>query len=128
MSSAFAREQRPRAGEGHGRGRHTSSTTPRSHRCAGSPSSRGCHICDTVICSVGSGKGNERSVPRALRCSKYEDGINAINSVAAAIDKAVLKLGTTTAVLRTRPIAARASSTGPTVRPWREVTTWSQAA
>ena len=112
----------------YGRHPHTSSTTPRNHRCAGSRSSRGCHICEMVMCSVGTGSSNERKAALALECSKYEAGMSATMSVEAAVESAVPKLGTTTATLRFNPAAASASSTGPLIRPRRDVTTWSQAA
>ena len=37
--------------------RQVASTKPRSQRCAGSASRRGCHICETVIGAVRTGKG-----------------------------------------------------------------------
>jgi hypothetical protein len=37
--------------------RQVASTKPRSQRCAGSASRRGCHICETVIASVRTGSG-----------------------------------------------------------------------
>ena len=37
--------------------RQAASTKPRSQRCAGSASRRGCHICETVIASVRTGSG-----------------------------------------------------------------------
>jgi hypothetical protein len=37
--------------------RQVASTKPRSQRCAGSASKRGCHICETVIASVRTGSG-----------------------------------------------------------------------
>jgi hypothetical protein len=47
------------------------------------------------MCSVATGSSNERSGLPALACSKYEAGISATMSVAAAVDSASPKLGTT---------------------------------
>src|ERR1700689_4892798 len=44
--------------------RQVASTKPRSQRCAGSESSRGCHICETVIASVRTGSGKLVSAAR----------------------------------------------------------------
>src|SRR5471030_480191 len=95
------------------------STKPRSQRCAGSASSRGCHICETVIASVRTGSG--KLLTAAARdfvlflcvALKNELVTSATRSDALATAKAARKLGTTATTVRERPRAANASSTGP---------------
>ena len=113
--------------------RHTDITASRSQRCAGSASTRGCHIADILNSAVGTGS-SKLSRPDVVAWSlarllpRHERGTSAIKSEWRAIRIASGYPGTTTGIARRRPRFSNASSTGSMTSPSRDATTWLQAA
>ena len=99
--------------------RQVASTKPRSQRWAGSVSRRGCHICETVIASVLTGREKLLTcvgldlVRPACVALKNEPVTSATRSDALATARAARNPGTTATIVRASPRSARASSTGP---------------
>ena len=97
---------------------HTSRTWPRSQRCAGSASIRGCQSNETVTSGVETGRGNPCILAR--RFPVCRSGTFAIRSEPRARASAVEKPPTITAISRSSPSVSKAASIGPRSRPRRE--------
>jgi hypothetical protein len=96
-----------------------SRTTPRSQRCAGSASNRGCQSNDTVNSGVVTGRA-KLCIP-ARKIPVWRSGTVAIKSEARASASAVEKPPTMVTSSRSSPNGFKASSIGPNSSPRREM-------
>jgi hypothetical protein len=96
----------------------TAIAIPQSQRCARSASMRGCHIADTTISGVRTGRSKPaRPCPIGSgfdgMSPRHERGMSATKSVLRAMRIASGKPGTTATTSRLSPSSCSASSTGP---------------
>ena len=89
----------------------TSRTHPRSQRCAGSPSKRGCQSKETVNGAMGT--GSAKLCMPAYRTPVCRSWTQATKSEARTSASAAAKPPTVVAIGRCRPMPAKASSMGP---------------